>query len=194
MLLEQEKIMKTSGIALLCLVLPCLGVADEPRYTFVEGAYQYVEFEDFDADGDGWFVAGSVALGERMYVLASYAKVGFDFGVDADTLRLGIGGSLPLSDPFHLVAETGYAKAGVDSSFGDTDDHGYFVSGGARWKVTPRFEVTGLLHFAELEKSGFGTSLSTGVLFHLTQNLALGAAADSDGDTTGYSANLRYYF
>jgi hypothetical protein len=184
--------MRTTSIALICLAIPCLGFANEPRYTFVEGAYQLIELDTID--GDGWFVAGSVAVGNRVHLLASYANIGFDFGIDADTLRVGVGLHHPLTQSLHLVGETGYARAGVDTPFGDSDDSGYFVSGGVRWMVTPRVELTGLLNYAELKDSGFGTSFASGMLFHLTRNLAVSAAVDVDSDAVGYNAGLRYYF
>lgn len=186
--------MKQLSAALLCVALPCVALADEPRYTYVQGGYQYLDIDDLDIDGDGWFVGGSFGITERLHLLADYSDLGLDFGFDVSTLRLGIGGHLPLDQGVHLVGEAGYVRAKVDHRFGDFTDDGLFVSGGVRWMATDRVELNALLNYVDLDDSGNDTSVSGGILYNLTPELALGANVTLGDDSTGYTVGLRYYF
>lgn len=186
--------MKRTALALLCAVLPCAALAAEPRYTYIEGGYQYLDLDDFDVDGDGWAIGGSVALTDRFHLIAGYSSLGLDFGIDVASVNIGVGGSLPLDRSVHLVAEAGYARVDIDTPLSDFDDDGLFVNGGLRWMVTEGLELSGWLNYVNLDDSGSDTGFSLGGLFSITPELALGASVDLGDDATGYSVGLRYYF
>ena len=60
-------------------------LAEGPSYSYIEGLYQEFDVDvggGFDADGDGFTVAGSVAINDRWFVLVDYASADFDAGFD----------------------------------------------------------------------------------------------------------------
>ncbi len=186
--------MKKGCAALLCAALPCVAMADEPRYTYVEGGYQYIDLDDFDVDGDGLGLGGSFGITDRVHLAARYSDLDLDRGLDATSFNLGIGGNLPLEQSLHLVGEIGYASAEIDTPFGDFDDDGYYLSGGLRWMVAPNVELSGLVDYVDLDDSGDDTSLTLGGLYHITPDFAVGASVDFSDDATGYNLGVRYYF
>jgi hypothetical protein len=185
--------MKRTALALLCAALPCAALAEEPRYTYIEGGYQFLDVEDFDVDGDGWGIGGSAALTDRFHLVASYSSLGLDLGIDATTLNAGVGVNFPMSSAVHLVAEAGYVRADFETPFGDVDDDGYFVSGGIRWMALEQLELAASVDYVDVGDFGDDTGLTVGALYSLTPNLAIGASVDLSDDATGYSAGLRYY-
>jgi hypothetical protein len=185
--------MGKTNLALLCLALPCLGTAAEPRYTYVDASYQ-IKWGNSDVAGDGWVVGGSVGLGEHLHLLGSYADVGLRYGLAATTTRLGVGTRHVLDPTRHLVVEGGWTKLAVDSDplSIDADDRGFFAAIGGRSMVTPKFEVGAMLTYTGMRDSGGDTSVPIGLRYHLTPNFALNAGLDAvDID---YSVGLRYYF
>ncbi|MFU8817052.1 MAG: outer membrane beta-barrel protein [Pseudomonadales bacterium] len=186
--------MKKTCAALLCLALPGLAFASEPRYSYVEGGYQYVDLDDLNVDGDGWFVGGSLGVTERVHLLAAYSDVGLDFGIDVSTLTLGVGGNLPIERSVHLVGEVGYVRTDIDTRFTSFDDDGLFVSGGIRWMTTDQVELAASVNYVNLDDAGSDTSFSAGIRFHVTPDLALTANVNLGDDATGYAFGIRYYF
>jgi hypothetical protein len=186
--------MKKTSAVLLLVALPCVALADAPRYTYIEGGYHYLDLDDIDVDGDGWGIGGSVALTDRVHLLAGYSSLGLDFGIDVTSLDVGVGANLPLDTSLHLVGEAGYTRTEIDTRFGDFDDDGFFGRAGLRWMVTEQVELNGWVTYVNLDDSGSDTGFSVGGLFHFTPELALGASVDLGDDATGYSVGLRYYF
>jgi hypothetical protein len=184
-------------VVLLASALPFAAAADEPRYTYLEGGYQFIDIDvggGVDVDGDGFGIGGSVSVTDHIHLLASYSKVDLDFGIDASEYSVGVGGRLPVGPGVHLTGSVGWAWAKLDTPFGDFDDDGIFLSGGVRWMATERVELNGELTYVDLDDAGDDTTLSIGLLFHLTPDLALGIGALFGDDVTGYQAGLRYYF
>lgn len=168
--------------------------ADEINYTYVEAGYVAIDFDDLDVDGDGFGIAGSLGITDRVYLMADYNTYDLDFGIDATDYGLGVGASLPLSQQFHLIGEIGYTEVEVEVDGFDADDNGYTLGGGFRWKATPTFELSAKLNYVDLDDSGDDTSLSAGALYNFTEAFALGAGIDLADDTTGYSVGFRYDF
>lgn len=168
--------------------------ADQINYTYIQGGYQAIEFDDLDVDGDGFGIGGSFGVTDRVFLTADYATYDLDFGIDATEYGLGIGASLPLSQQFHLVGELGYVEAEVEVDGFDADDSGYALGGGFRWKASPVFELGAMLNYADLDDSGDDTSLSASGLYNFTEAFAVGAGINLADDTTGYSLGVRYDF
>lgn len=182
---------------LLITTLPFAAAAAEPRYTYLEGGYQHLDIDvgsGIDVDGDGFGLGGSLSVTDHVHLLASYSQVDLDFGVDATEYSVGVGGRLPMDAGVHLVGSAGWTWAELETSIGDFDDDGFFVSGGVRWMATDRVELSADVTYVDLDDSGDDTTLGIGLLFHMTPDLALGVGAQFGDDVTGYQAGLRYYF
>ena len=165
----------------------------EPRYTYLEAGYVDIDLNDVDADGDGFALGGSLALGDAFYLAGSYADYDLNFGIDAQELLLGVGYHYGLSSGLDLVAEGGYAHTEIDTQFGDFDDSGLYLSGGLRWMALERLELNGRVRYVDLDDSGDGTALLLGGLFHVTPDLALGGGVELSDDSDVYNIGFRLY-
>ena len=61
----------------LLLLSSTAALAEGPSYSYIEGLYQEFDVDvggGFDADGDGFTVAGSVAINDRWFVVVDYAS------------------------------------------------------------------------------------------------------------------------
>lgn len=168
--------------------------AEDINYTYIEAGYVAIDFDDLDVDGDGFGIAGSLGITDRVYLTADYNSYDLDYGIDATDYGLGLGASLPLSQQFHLIGEIGYTEAEVEVNGFDVDDDGYTLGGGFRWKAMPALELRAKLNYVDLDDAGDDTSLSAGALYNFTDAFAVGAGVDLADDTTGYSVALRYDF
>ena len=177
----------------LCFAMGAFAETNGLRYTYIEGRYVDVEFDDLDADGDGFGIGGSVAVSDDFFLTAGYTDLDLDFGVDAQEFLLGVGYHYGLSEVLDLVGEVGYADVEIDTRFGDFDDNGLFLSGGLRWMVVDQLELNGKLRYVDLDDSGSDTSIVLGGLFHVTADLAIGAGAEISDDADVYSVGIRYY-
>ena len=54
----------------------------EPRYTYLEAGYVDIDLNDVDADGDGFALGGSLALGDAFYLAGSYADYDLNLGIE----------------------------------------------------------------------------------------------------------------
>lgn len=189
--------MKHRYLALaLTAALPLGALAQEPRYTFIEGGYQYLDIDGggLDVDGDGIGLGGSVGLTDRVHLLGSYSTLDLDFGIDATEYAVGVGGNFPTSDTVHLIGSIGYTSIEVETSAGDADDDGLFLSGGVRWMANEQFELTAELTYVDMDDSGDDTGLSVAGLYNLTPDLAFLLGSSFSDDANGYTAGVRYYF
>jgi hypothetical protein len=104
-------------------LLPGVVLAQNFDYTFVQGSYSQFELDDVDVDGDGYGVAGSVAVSDRFHLFGSYSTADFDYGIDLNQISAGLGFHTPVSDAVDVIVSAAYVWAEVEASgFGSTDD------------------------------------------------------------------------
>lgn len=103
--------------------------------TYVDASYQ-----DIDGVADGFRLRGSYGFGEsNWYAFADYSRSEIDElnNADFNMGHIGVGYSLPISEPADLVFETGYQLIRADGS----DLSGYRIAAGVRTQLgTPRLE------------------------------------------------------
>lgn len=172
--------MKTRLISLILLGL--LGAAPsvraELKYTFVDLAYQYHDYEGEEVDGGHGFKLGlSVSPIPILFFTGSlaYSQAESSFlesyDVDDFTAMLGGGGYLPLGDVFHLVGEVGVIYSQVDTSLKDleVDETGFYVRPQVRVAVTEQFELNGGARFTTVENSTarFNVGLGVDLIEHI---------------------------
>ena len=83
--------------SMLALGLSGPALAADLSYSYVEAAYVNSEIDDFDLDGDGFSLFGSVELGRNFFGFGSYADNDYNGGVGSQFLELGVGAHWPLS-------------------------------------------------------------------------------------------------
>jgi hypothetical protein len=168
---------------------------DGLSYSYLDVGYISTDLEDFDVDGDGFGLDGSIALTDKVHAVASYSDQEFDFGVDAKAYSVGAGLNWPLQQNLDLVGRLSYVKAELDApGFSEFDDDGYGVEAGLRGLVGERFELGGTINYVDLNDSGDDTSFAVGGLYHLTNQFAFGLGADFGDDVTSWTAAFRVNF
>jgi hypothetical protein len=173
----------------------CLAADQGPKWTYLEANYTYVDFDDFDADGDLFGVSGSLAVTDLFHLFASYdtGEISpdgpFNIDLDVDQFVLGGGINYPLSDTVDLVGQVGWVHAEVE----DLDDDGVGLFGGVRAMVTPQLELNGGVGYVDVGDSD-DTSLSLGLVYSFTDMFAVSADVSFGDEVTSYGVGLRFYF
>jgi len=176
--------------------------ASELEYSYVEATY--INSDDFDGnstfDYDGWGLRGSLALGEKFYLLGEYNAQSdefFDTQVDFDTYEIGLGFHHGITAKVDLFADVSYADLkpkvtmpGFSSSIGDT---GYTARAGVRCKFTEKFEGTAALLHRNKGIFENDSSLLLAGHYQFTENFGVVASMDVDSESA-FSVGVRASF
>ncbi|HSD74404.1 MAG TPA: outer membrane beta-barrel protein [Steroidobacteraceae bacterium] len=184
------------------LALPGLSQAAGLSYSYVEGGYGETEIDnDVSADGDGYRVAASLAIGPTYHVVAEYSTADLEvdnFNIDAsvDTISVGFGYNYPINPHADVIGRVLYVQSDfeVDSPFFDvdSDDSGIGFQMRLRGEVMERAEIEGGIDYVDVGDAD--TTLVLEGRYFLTQALALGAGIEIGDDTTSYGVTLRFNF
>jgi hypothetical protein len=173
-------------------------MAEGPSYSFIQANYQEVDIDlggGFDADGDGYGVAGSVAINDSWFVFASYTASEFESVIDLDQTTLGGGWNSAISEQTDWFVTLAYIDLGVSApGFVSVSDSGFGASVGVRSLINPNFELYGSLGYSDLGDGGDGTAVAAGLWYTVAGNLALGLGAEVGSDVTTYGLGIRLYF
>ena len=195
-------IRKLLALTLLALAAPAM--AGDLSYTFVQGGYQRIDFDDDfigSVDGDGFGLGFSFEVGENFFIAGSYGTAELDTDdilgrtVDYDRTDVGLGCRGAVADKTDFFGIVSWVKAEASTSgFGSQDDDGYGLTVGLRSMVTDKVELEGHLGYVDLGDSGDGTSVGVGALYEFTPTFAVGFDVDFDEDVTTYGIGGRIYF
>ena len=185
------------GIVTLALAAPAM--AAELDYNFIEFGYHTVEIDDvvpgLDVDGDGFGIRGVVEVADQWYVIAAYRAIDFDFGIDGDTLQLGGGYHVPISDRADVFADLSYLRAEASASgFDSESDSGYGMRVGVRGMVSDRVELEGSLGYADFGGNNDGSTFGVAALYEFTPAVHGGVSVDIEEDATALGIGVRIYF
>ena len=171
-------------------------LAQDLDYNFVQASYGQFELDGVDADGDGFGIGGSMAVSDSFHLFGSYAMADFDFGVDMNTLSLGVGYNTPVAESIDLIASLAYVSAEVEASgFGSADDNGYGLGVGLRGMATPAVELQGGISYVDFGGNSDGdTSFGAGLLYHFSESFAAGVSGEWGDDISSYQLNGRFSF
>ncbi|MEE4380433.1 MAG: outer membrane beta-barrel protein [Pseudomonadales bacterium] len=170
-------------------------LADGPNWTWIDAAYQQVDFDDVDEEADVLNLDGSWAATELVHVFAGYrnGEVDTRFGdIDVDELELGIGVNPQLTETVDLYGRIGWATAEIDfGGFDDVDDDGFTLAAGLRAMVLPRWELNGGMRYVDIGDDD--TELTLGTVYNFTPRFAVtGDVAFADEATT-WGIGVRFY-
>lgn len=181
-----------SALAVLATALPLSTQADTMDYSFVEIGYVDAELDDFDVDGDGFALRGSLPFHKNFFAFAEYEDIGYDFGVDTTSIVVGAGGHWPLNEKIDLVGRLGIVRADYDFPGGDDDEDGFALSARVRGEVMPRFELEGGFDYVDLD-NGDDTSVVLEGRYFFIENVSGGLRLDfGDRDAIGVAARLTF--
>jgi len=166
-----------------------------PRYTYVEGGWQFVELTgtgipgDDSPDGDGFFGGGSYAVTDLFHVFASYGEATLDVrssdpgilntDVDLTQLNVGAGINYGVTDSIDVVARAAWVDTDVDvDAGGSSSESGYRLEAGVRGMATPSIEINGGLSYADAGSLQFREAGSSdGVSSNVSDKLAVRVGA-----------------
>jgi hypothetical protein len=170
-------------------------MAEGPSYSYIHGLYQEVDVDvggGFDADGDGFAVAGSVAINDSWFLFVDYSSAEFDFSIDFDRVSAGAGWRSAVSDKTDWFVTASFVDAEISAGgFGSFSESGVGASIGVRSMLNPNLELAGAVRYSDPEEE---TAVRGELWYTVTGNLALGVAADFGDDLSSYGLGLRLYF
>ncbi|MGE0581575.1 MAG: outer membrane beta-barrel protein [Steroidobacteraceae bacterium] len=189
---------KSGVLAVLALGVTAGAPAADFSYSSVDAGWARADIDNFNEDGDGLFLRGSVGFGTNWFAAAGYRQVSFDAGgldVDLDLIDIGFGGHMPLSDKVDGVARISYLDVSADGPFGSSaDDEGYGLSAGIRALLAPQFELEASLEYSDFDEGGNSTGARLAARYHFTSAWAVGAEVAFSDDQTDYGLYGRYSF
>ena len=179
------------------LLLPFAAGASNFSYTWIEGSYSDVWWDDseFDYDGDAYGINAAWQFNEMVFVFGGYeyGDYNFDVDVDSDTFELGVGLAFPVSDMADFVVGASYVDVSVYvPGFGSVDDDGYSVFGGFRFGLTESFQVDAGVSYVDLSDGGDDTSFSITGRYYFTPSWAIGAGYATSDDADAWTLSVRW--
>ncbi len=196
-MIKKTLLANTAGVLAGVMLANAAMADDGPQYTFAEVGYDWIDFDDLDADGDGFRINGSIAATEMVHLFASYQDGEIDAGIvdlDLSRMRLGAGVNIELSPTVDLVATAAWVRYDLDANaFGSDTEDGYALGVGVRAMVAPQFELNAGVNYEDVSDED-DTSLSVGAVYSFTDMFAVTAGASFGDNVTEYGIGARLYF
>ena len=187
--------MRRSIVCAALLSLSAAAAAEGLDYTYVQGSYSQVEFDDIGVDGDGFGIAGSYAIGDRFAVIAGFESGDLDFGVETTGYEIGGLFHAPLSDRVDLVTTLSYVSLEFDvPGFGSVDDDGFGVGVGLRGMASPKVELNGGISYVDFSDGGDDTTFGAGARYSFTDAVSVGLDGSWGDDASTYGISGRIAF
>ena len=168
-------------------------------YGYLEGFYQYTDFKDSSLEGaSGLGVALSAQLFNPLFIKGGFnwassgggsdEKDGFDF----NSVSLGVGAFIPVTDRFHLLCDVGgaYYKLDADRDSLSFDDGAIYVHPGVRIAATRWLELEGGLTFTSADDYD-SILFNVAAYCRMLSVLDLKLGADLGDESTAWKAGLR---
>ena len=187
--------MKRILFAAVLFAAPGIGAAEDFSYDYLNIGYGVIEFDDFDVDGDGIGIDGSLAIADNYHLFAMYEMGDFDFDVESTAYNFGIGYNTSVSEAVDLVARLSYEYVEVDAPLiSSVDDNGFGLSAGLRFAATEKLELNGGLEYIDLSDSGDDTGFNAAALYNFNDMFSVTVRGDWTGDVSTYTFGGRFYF
>ena len=180
---------------IMLLALSASASAQDFNYNYFSLGYSSVDFDDINVDGDGLALRGSYAISENVHVFAGYQDADLDFSVDASTWNIGVGYNTSVSETVDVVARLSYENVEINiPGPGSADENGYGLGVGLRYAAGDKLEFEAGISYVDLSDAGDDTSLDAGVLYELSDTVALGLSGRWSDDFSIYTISGRFYF
>ena len=182
-----------ASLAALGLGGPAL--ASDLNYSFVELGWQQAEFDDLDADGDGFGIRGSMEFTNALHGFVSYSDQSYDFDVGGEFIEIGVGYAWSLSPKLDIVGRLAYLDTSFDiPGFGDVSDDGFALGGYLRGKPMENLELTGGVDLVDYSDGGSDEQFGLGVRYFFTKQFAAGLDMSFNDFGTTYTLGGRMSF
>jgi hypothetical protein len=181
--------------SLAALGLGGTALASDLNYSFVELGWQQAEFDDLDADGDGFGVRGSMAFTDALHGFVSYSDQSYDFDVGGEFLEVGVGYAWSMSPKLDIVGRLAYLDTSFDiPGFGDVSDDGFALGGYLRGKPMENLELTGGIDLVDYSDGGSDEQFGLGARYFFTKQFAAGLDMSFNDFGTTYTLGGRMSF
>jgi hypothetical protein len=185
------------------VLIPALATAQEGtrpakssfNYSYVELGYDTTDFDvnGNDIDSDGITLSGSFKLTDDWHLYAAYSNRDVDFGIDVDTLTVGVGYQYAIRDDIDLYGRVLYIDEQVDlPGPGNADDDGLGLQFRVRGRVSDKLELEGGIQYIDVGDSD--TSLQASARYYFTKQFSAGVGLTFGGNADGLGINARYSF
>ena len=166
-------------------------MAEGPSYSYIQALYQEVDTDL--GDGDGFAVAGSIAINDSWFAFADYGSAEIDslFDFDFDRWAIGAGWHSAISETTDWFVTASYVDAEISAGGGSFSESGLGASIGVRSMMNPKLELAGSVVYSDPEEE---TGVRAELWYTVTGNLALGAMATFGDDIDTLGVGLRLYF
>ncbi|MBI3188691.1 MAG: hypothetical protein HYZ31_12600 [Gammaproteobacteria bacterium] len=166
-------------------------------YSYVEGAYisSDLDIEGFSVDGDGVSLSGSAAVTPNIAINGYYETLSYDYGIDLDSLSIGVTFHTPLAAGTDFVAGIDYldAEFSIDG-FGSEDDTGNVLSAGVRHELSNTAELEANIVRVDIFEET-DTGFAIGLLMDITGTpTQVGFGFSDIGDETSLKISARLNF
>jgi opacity protein-like surface antigen len=192
--------MLRSSLVILILALSASASAQNFDYSYLTLGYANTDFDELDADGDGFTVGGSYAFTNKLHGFAGYQTADLDSslapgGVDATRMNAGVGYNTTMSNKLDMFARLSYEYVDLDGGSGNSiDDSGLGFGVGLRFAASDQLELDAGIKYVDYGDLGDDTSLQVGGLYDFTDTFSLGLGVETSDDVTTIALSGRFYF
>jgi hypothetical protein len=186
------KTLKTLAIIGALAAAPMAANAEGMDYTYVEGGYAQFDLDGVSGSLDGFFLRGSVAVTDQVFLSADYLDVSGS-GADTQLYTVGVGGRYPLSDVLDVTGRVAYVGTEASGGGFSADDDGYSVGAGLRGRLAESFELEGNVTYYDVG-DGDDTALGVAARYFFTDQFAVGAEYTHFDDADLWGLGVRYSF
>lgn len=179
--------------SLLAALLPGAAMADM-SYSNVELKYVDVELDNFSADGDGFEIAGSYSVGEKVFLLGRWQDQSFDGGIDGTGYEFGAGLHHSLSDSVDFVGTLSYLDSEVEFAGFSASDDGLGLGAGVRAELGDSFQLDASLQYVDFDEAGSDTGLMVGGRYYFNESMALSFGIEDTDGADSFHMGFRWEF
>ncbi len=186
------------GLGLMAAIASVQANAKDFSYTYVEGGFADVDIDNNDADYI--YGGGSLALDRNIFIRGSLGNLDVDRVSEFDTVSIGVGHPMKMSERSDLVLAMDYSFAEADRGNADIDT----LTGSAvtRTWLTNNVEgnLMGGLAYQDADYGGSDTGavVGAGIRVYVVPQFSVGAnisrsfIGDLDTDEIGLNARLQF--
>lgn len=186
------------GLGLMAAIASVQANAKDFSYTYVEGGFADVDIDNNDADYI--YGGGSLALDRNIFIRGSLGNLDVDRVSEFDTVSIGVGHPMKMSERSDLVLAMDYSFAEADRGNADIDT----LTGSAMTRTWLTNNVEGNLmgglayQDADYGGSDTGAVVGAGIRVYVVPQFSVGAnisrsfIGDLDTDEIGLNARLQF--
>lgn len=181
--------------ALLAAALPGTALA-ELHYSTFEARLIDVDVDTGagDVSGDGFSIAGSYEITDKLFLFGEWQDQDFDGGIDGRGLELGAGLSHEIKPDLDFVGTLSLVDQELELGPFSADDDGLALGGGIRTRLAESFELDAMLRYVDMDEAGSDTGIRLGGRYYFTDTMAVSFGMDTNDNADTMHVGFRAEF